>query len=109
MKLKKAEPGSVSSGTLRTEDLLKAFADKLQECVSMNTEFWEATSMGMARRDFYTSSINDARTVDPEQDPASEVLEEMCDCLQDFAPAGHVFGTHPGDGADYGFWPIEDY
>ena len=45
---------------------------------------------------------------------ASELIDELADALQAYAPAGAYFGSHEGDGADFGFWPesgpgSEDY
>lgn len=34
--------------------------------------------------------------------------EDIFDMLNDIAPAGCYFGSHPGDGADFGFWWCED-
>lgn len=33
-----------------------------------------------------------------------ETIEHLTDALNDAAPEGYYFGTHPGDGSDFGFW-----
>lgn len=32
----------------------------------------------------------------------------LADDLDNLAPEGYYFGGHPGDGADFGFWKLEE-
>ena len=42
-------------------------------------------------------------------DDASEDLQELFDALHCYSPEGFYFGSHPGDGADYGWWLSESF
>jgi hypothetical protein len=87
-----AHLGTISHGTLRPEDLIPTFADEL------------------ARLNPSHPSIVDARAMDAETDPyAAEMVDELIDALNDYAPDYCYFGAHPGDGADFGFWLSEDW
>lgn len=103
--MKYAELGSVSTGTLRIEDLLEAFSYELEVLVQDNAEFW-CGDAGRECRDAYMRTVWAAREVD--SDAAAYSLDEISDALNEFAPSGAYFGAHPGDGADFGFWLIED-
>ncbi len=88
--------GSVSTCTMRSEDLVPAFMDCL-----MDLDIGTAT---MIEKE-YPEMFGD----DPDygSDDADELLEALFDALDACAPEGHYFGAHPGDGSDYGFWEIE--
>lgn len=75
--------GSVSVGTLRTEDLLPAFENIFQQ-------------LGGTYEDFPVGVTDE------------EYVENLAQRLNDLCPPFVYFGAHPGDGADFGFWPDMD-
>ncbi len=89
--------GSISSGTLRTLDLMEAFASEA-----------EARCGDMATRAVSTAHIylDPDAVVDDEQ--VQETLDELRFLLEDSCPPFVYFGTLEGDGADFGFWPDRD-
>lgn len=82
----KATIGTVSSATMRTEDLYDAFTSELERLDSKR----------------YLQFV-----LDKSEDP-DEQIEELFDILNQYAPDGCYFGAHPGDGCDYGFWKFEE-
>jgi len=97
--------GSISTGTLRTEDLLPIFADTLKalpwlDGIQSNSVMFSEL---LADADKYQS-------VDTEDgaEIASEVLENLTEALSAICPPFIYFGTLEGDGADFGFWPDMD-
>ena len=94
--------GSISTGTLRTEDLRHAFANTL-----------EALEVGMpptpAGEPRWLNLVEEARDDKfyADQDDQS-VIDDLSDALNKFCPPFVYFGTLEGDGADFGFWPDRD-
>ena len=87
------EFGSVSTGTLRNEDLLPAFADVLAD-------------LGDDSASRVLAEIEAIETADNwNGETACWLLEEIIEVLQDYAPEFAYFGAIDGDGADFGFWP----
>jgi hypothetical protein len=74
--------GSISTGTLRTEDLIPAFRAALEATGNQGTLALHETPVD-ERDELATLEI---------------ALQEAC-------PPFVYFGAHPGDGADFGFWP----
>lgn len=91
----KAELGTVICGTMKTEDLIPAFTKVLKELDTEKT---------------YSQLIEDCENFrDYEPEEQEEMLnEELFSALDSFAPSYCYFGSHPGDGSDYGFWVSED-
>lgn len=98
-------PGTVSHGTLRTEDLANAFIEAL-EMVSP-----EAYQQLVFPSGFACEGIRalDNGPRDPywDTDAAQDFVAMLSDTLSEHAPEGYYFGAHEGDGSDFGFWAIE--
>ena len=97
-----ASLGTISTDTLRPEDLISAFASELA---------YLAKRAGEHPR--YAELVSRAEALSAADDPAPEAISEMVDELREalecFAPPYCYFGSHPDDGADFGFWPEPDF
>jgi hypothetical protein len=112
--------GSVSHATMRPEDLIPTFMEVLDEHREAMIMHYSTTlahpaqvedcKNNVGRIDDFLGAV-EKRLEDPEY-YANECsvydLEELFDWLGLFAPAYGYFGSHPGDGADFGFWLSED-
>lgn len=98
------EPGTLIHGTLREEDLLEAFGNELMRLDPSNfdriTNAWLDVHPPQQAEGWPTREWVDAHPED-----AQEMIQEFADALDELSPPGHYFGAHPGDGADFGFWP----
>jgi len=113
--LKPARIGSISHGTLRTEDLLHTFLCELEGLCLLSGDY---LSQNHAERDRYANLIGEAQDcfaedgeeIDEEKEETANYLvnESMPDALNQFAPPYCYFGAHEGDGSDFGFWPSHD-
>ena len=91
--------GTISHGTLRVEDLLPAFYDAL------NTHAPE--SAREHTREFPTPYPDYDDPWWDSEAPSAE-LEALAERLEEISPPYCYFGTHPGDGSDFGWWISED-
>lgn len=91
--------GSISSGTMRSEDLLPCFiatARSLRLTRAQRTKVCEIDRLSQ-RRDYYDGEC------------ASEDLDTLFSILDQHAPQYFYFGSHQGDGACFGWWLPEDW
>jgi len=100
--MKTAEIGSVSSGTMKSKDLIPSFVGALEYLADGSTDLTMAITN---RIEFADDDYNDYDYY--ASDAAGFDLEELFDALAEYAPDGCYFGAHCGDGADYGFWQAE--
>ncbi len=102
--------GSISTGTLRPEDLIPRFLDVL---VQLNPE----AAVGIAKKNKdvieleYGAKLNadiktdrDAMAVFHED--LALMMEELWEAIDENMPKGYYFGTTEGDGADFGIWAV---
>jgi hypothetical protein len=93
--------GSVSCGTMREEDLIPDFIWELRQMKPLRREhraLIREIEESMKREDYFES-----------EDASIDLNEGLFDALQEYALPYFYFGSHPGDGADYGYWLSEDF
>lgn len=96
-KAHKPQLGSISSDTLRSEDLLQAFLDEL--C-------WVAPGKhGTVKREARRILNLQREWTDDDQEAAGDTVNELQDALNEHAPDFMSFGANEGDGACFGWWP----
>jgi hypothetical protein len=89
--------GSVSSATMRAEDLIPAFLDELESQKPLRREHRKLVREIKRRmNDDYFGT-----------DDADYDLDALFDALNEYCLPYFYFGAHPGDGADYGYWLSE--
>jgi hypothetical protein len=86
----------VSKGTLRLQDLIPTFHAVLREIAYEISEEEYASEWPPEDDDWWDS------------EDATWVFERLFDDLNFWAPDGHYFGVHPGDGSLFGFWEVTD-
>lgn len=97
-----SEQYSVSHGTMRPQDLIPSFLDELRLLDSAAYAQMVAGSAVPA----YVWEDSDSDWW--HSDDAHSVLDSLFDALNECAAEGFYFGSHPGDGSDYGFWKVEE-
>ena len=89
---------SVSTATLREEDLIPAFEQVL-----------DSAGVSFDRPASADKLLAGKALLDEEwEDVAYYLNETLFDLLNEIAPEGTYFGSHPGDGADFGFWSFDE-
>lgn len=106
--------GSISHGTMRPEDLIPTFADTVLRLIREHKEQILAHTLGVSivNLEAMTEIAKDVqkRYEAPgyyDTDVVQDDMEGLMGILDVLAPPDHYFGTHPGDGSDYGFWRLE--
>jgi hypothetical protein len=105
--------GTISEGTLKPEDLVPRFAEAL--AIRLDELDAEQQARGRSKSGELHRALQDLEQVELridapdyyDSEDADEDLDWLQELLAHFAPPGHWFGAHPGDGADFGFWPLD--
>jgi histone H3/H4 len=99
-----ADFGSISSGTMRSEDLLESLASELDFQISRQPRLFRRAPYRKLIREAHQClrRLNGEGTRAQQQEAeeyASEIVNDLMDSLTEFAPPLAYFGSHPGDGA----------
>lgn len=96
-------PGTLIHGTLRVEDLLP---DLLSELMSLDPGMVDAMAVDIEFVNTYLPTLDVQSPEKAEQ--MNQILVDVMDSLDEVASRyGYRFGSHEGDGADFGFWSNE--
>lgn len=97
--------GTVCHGTFRPQDLIPAFMAALA-----NMDPAAYAQMVMSPFPPVPAYVYDEGDRCPwwDSEDATLVIVALTEALEQAAPEGWTFGSHPGDGSDFGFWPIEE-
>lgn len=112
--MKYATVGSISHGTLRNEDLLDTFASELEYHVQRNKPELKGRlrDLGqlirLARKAIANEALTEADQSKTDDIDSPELVNDLIDAIETFSPPYCYFGTHEGDGSDFGFWPSMD-
>lgn len=99
-------PGSLIHGTHRNEDLIPTFMSEIfRNDPKKAREIWKSSPNLLQALCDKNAGI-DSDWWDSEE--ATEICIELQDTLQEYAPEGYSFGTHMGDGSDFGYWSDEE-
>jgi hypothetical protein len=114
--------GTLSHGTYSPDDLIPTFYDALGalvagHCIPLRSRDqhnayldalgpWAAKRAAEARQWAETLTAKcGAEGLDfSDYEEAYDLLDELFDALNEFAPEGVYFGALEGDGSDFGFW-----
>lgn len=95
----KVQIGTVSHGTLRTEDLVDTFESELR--------FYAPDTLAQIEAEHGDAGF-DAEGEIEDHEAAGYYLEALTEALEALAPDFCYFGNLEGDGSDFGFWPDMD-
>lgn len=93
--------GSVSTGTLRPEDLIPSFLD---EAESLRLPREERKIVRAIRKAVHDADDESAYW----DEDADGDLDDLFGILENHVPDFCTFGAHEGDGSDFGVWPALD-
>lgn len=100
--------GSISADTMKAAHLLQSFAQayfalmpKDHYCSIFMKPFMQVTF------DYLSARYDAGKDFVPNEILEAELLDEFFDFFNELCPEGIYFGSHPSDGADFGFWEID--
>lgn len=87
--------------TYRQQDLIPVFLEAIRETA-------EHGQIHISKGGIPEHAKEDHQADWWDSEDCQYLLEELFEVLDSYAPEGYYFGSHPGDGADFGFWKTEE-
>lgn len=106
-------PGSISTGTLKEEDLIRTFSTEIKRlstarpAIVFEAECWLEGPQSFADNGFTEAFPND--TIEDTYEAVSgSIVHDLVEHLNGMACSGLYFGVHWGDAADFGWWECNE-
>jgi len=100
--------GTVSHGTFRIEDLLSSFTEALER-LRDDAMFRDDDAIIPAAKAYGLLLKQGCSAQSPYTDDLDYILDRLFEALNEVAVKHNCyFGSHPGDGSDFGFWPNDE-
>lgn len=106
MKAEEMKNQSVSTATLRAQDLLPAFLEAVSQIDELSAEYAQLAVLPFGYIPAHAMEDDEADFWQSEE--AQDKVNELSDLLDSVATDGFYFGAHPGDGSDFAFWQTEE-
>lgn len=94
---------SVSHATLHPQHIANALCSFLKERFPKAYDEFAKTHSEMI-----SAFENENDKYWKSEDSSYDLNDDLFNTMNGVAPEGHYFGSHPGDGSDFGFWKDED-
>jgi len=98
------KPGPISSGTLRTEDLIDAVMAEIRYVHQDVADPRGNIDLGAWPTEFRKVYQEAEKITDHESEEAEYILEDLIEKLNELAPPHLWLGSHPDDPACFGWW-----
>jgi len=103
-------PWIVSCDTLKTEDLLVKYWSAAEQAAQIMTPGLSFAANHRTLAASLEHFVGEDSNADHWNDEvAAQLLDDVTEALQGYAPVGFSFGASVGDGACFGFWLDEDW
>ena len=108
---------TVIHGTLRPEDLVQAFTDEYERLGGRPDDVAlfrshlllpEGARFRCFSKTRFRGGWDGEGYVYSREEELAYDLEDLYELLNELAPEGTSFGSHPGDGSDFGFWTYNE-
>lgn len=109
--MKTATIGSISSGSLKASDLVEAYWNELEYLLGQQDRpEWrdDADKIRAIHGRLQDELWNEDGELTEDDEALDFAVDKLTECLEQFAPPYCYFGSHAGDGADFGYWPDMD-
>jgi hypothetical protein len=99
--------GTVKSGTLKLCELLPCFMEEVNRIDKLNTLGSQRSLMVEHPKYIGVTVPYDCSNEWWDSEEAAQMFEDIVELINTVTPGGLYFGSHPDDGADWGYWEID--